>query len=220
MTETRAIHETVARSVGRIGNPSGRQPGRITNPSYRNVRHHSVKASRRTWLLLAVALLLYSASDLRADGGTLRLWERAGNYRVAVFTSPSPLRAGPVDISVFVQDATTGEQVPGAKVMVRLTSATGEVVEWPATTEAATNKLFYAAKFELPAAGLWETRIEIEGPAGKSLLTCPLEAEGPLPSWMGMWLWLGWPAVVVLLFCVHQYLVLRKSRADASSHSI
>jgi len=45
------------------------------------------------------------APIIRADGGTLRLWERAGNYKVAVFTDPTPLRAGPVDVSVFVQDA-------------------------------------------------------------------------------------------------------------------
>ena len=46
----------------------------------------------------------------------MRLSERAGGYRVTVFTDPTPLRAGPVDVSVFVQDADTGEPAAGVRV--------------------------------------------------------------------------------------------------------
>ena len=35
-----------------------------------------------------------------ADGGAVRLLERIGNYQIAVFTAPTPLRAGP-SISVY-----------------------------------------------------------------------------------------------------------------------
>ena len=65
-------------------------------------------------------LLVLSPCLARADGGTLCLLERANGYQVAVFTSPTPLRAGPVDISVLVQDTSTREQVPGARVVIRL----------------------------------------------------------------------------------------------------
>jgi hypothetical protein len=56
------------------------------------------------WLLLAAG-----TSAARADGGALRASRQCGDYRVSVFTSPTPLRAGPVDVSVLVQDAATGE---------------------------------------------------------------------------------------------------------------
>ena len=49
----------------------------------------------------------------------MRLSERMGGYQVTVFTSPAPLRAGPVDVSVFVQDADTGEPAAGVGVTVR-----------------------------------------------------------------------------------------------------
>ena len=42
-----------------------------------------------------------------------------GDFQITVFTAPTPFRAGPVDISVFVQDPLTGELIPEARVTVR-----------------------------------------------------------------------------------------------------
>src|SRR5262249_38640230 len=123
----------------------------------------SMNPNRRPlpWWLLPSALCLLP-SVLRADGGTLRLLERAGNYQVAVFTSPTPLRAGPVDVSVLVQDAATGECLPQAHVTVRLKAAvTGRNLEYPATTEGTTNRLFRAACFDLPEPGWWDMEVAV-----------------------------------------------------------
>src|SRR5216117_196444 len=101
--------------------------------------------------------ILHPSSFARADGGAMRLRQRAGGYQIAVFTSPSPFRAGPVDVSVLVQDAATGECVPEAQVTVCLKApGAGRTLECPATTEAATNRLFHAAVFELPEPGWWD----------------------------------------------------------------
>ena len=54
----------------------------------------------------------------RADGGTVRAITRDGRYQIAVFTSPAPLVAGVVDISVLVQDAETLAALPGTPVSV------------------------------------------------------------------------------------------------------
>src|SRR5215831_20221905 len=102
-------------------------------------------------LLLFSSFMLHISSFARADGGAVRLREKTGGYQLTVFTSPTPLRAGPVDVSVLVQDAATEEYVPNARVTVRLTArGTGQVLEYPATGEAATNKLLRAAEFQLP----------------------------------------------------------------------
>src|SRR6516162_2912160 len=109
-----------------------------------------MNVNRRTqpligWLLVS-SFILHPSSFARADGGAVRLRERAGGYQVTVFTAPTPFRAGPVDVSVLVLDAATGEYVPGARVTVRLTArGTGDVLECPATAAAATNKLLRAA---------------------------------------------------------------------------
>jgi hypothetical protein len=169
----------------------------------------------RLLLLSPCLLLCLSPCAARADGGTLCLLQRAGGYQVAVFSSPTPLRAGPVDISVLVQDASTGEQVPKAQVIVRLKlrGVTAPPLNCPATTEAATNKLFHAAKFDLPEAGRWDVEVRIDGPLGAASVRCELEAAEPLPRWREVWPWVGWPALVIVLFCVHQLLVRRRSRS-------
>ncbi|HEV3163089.1 MAG TPA: hypothetical protein VGZ22_03530, partial [Isosphaeraceae bacterium] len=62
-------------------------------------------------------LMIGSCSpEALADGGTLRVSERQGAYEVTVFTAPAFLRAGPVEISVLVQDSATGETAPESVV--------------------------------------------------------------------------------------------------------
>ena len=53
-----------------------------------------------------------------ADGGTLRFFGRRGDRLVTVFTVPAPLRAGPIDLSVLVQDAQTGRPITDLPIEV------------------------------------------------------------------------------------------------------
>jgi len=174
------------------------------------------KALRRIiWVLGASYLILYHSSLCRADGGTLRLCQRAGNYQVAVFTSPTPLRAGPVDLSVLVQDPTSGECALGAEVRVRLTAVrSGRMLEYPATSAAATNKLFQAAVFELPEAGVWDVEVSVQGSQGPASAHFPLEAGEPLPRWLDLWPWYTWPALAVALFSLYRVLARRRGPPD------
>ncbi len=163
--------------------------------------------------IIVISFLLTPSSLLHADGGAVRLREKVGNYQIAVFTSPTPLRAGLVDVSVLVQDATNGECVPVASVKVRLTArGTGQVLEYPATAEAATNKLFHAAVFPLPESGWWDVEVVVEGPHGSATIVFGVQADEPLPRWREMWPWFAWPGLVVALFGIHQILVGRRSR--------
>src|SRR2546430_16316182 len=104
-------------------------------------RHHFA------FRLLPVSALFLLPSLAAADGGTIRLSEQKGNYRITVFTSPTVLRAGPVDISVFLQDAATGEPASGVHVTIQAVwhGSPGVALHHPATKQAATNKLYYAA---------------------------------------------------------------------------
>jgi hypothetical protein len=171
--------------------------------------------------VFVLSLILPPSSFLRADGGTLCLLERVGGYQVAIFTSPTPLRAGPVDVSILVQDASTRERVPGARVVVRLKrhGTTEPALEYEATTEAATNKLFHAAKFDLPESGHWDIEVRVDGSLGPARVRCEVEAAGPLPRWLEVWPWVGWPVLAILLFGVHQRLVRRRARSPVvASH--
>ncbi len=171
-------------------------------------------------LALLTSLVLHLSSLARADGGAVRLRQRAGGYQIAVFTSPTPFRAGPVDVSVLVQDAATGECMPEARVTVCMKAhGAGRTIQRPATTEAATNRLFHAAVFVLPESGRWDVEVAIEAPHGPALLRFEVDADGPAPRWLELWPWFTWPAIVVVLFGLHQVLVRRKlpSRSRGAS---
>jgi hypothetical protein len=161
-------------------------------------------------LVLVCCFLFFPAPGLEADDGEVRLRERAGAYQVTVFTAPTPLCAGPVDVSVLVLDAATAEYVPQARVTVRLTArGTGEVLEHPATA-AATNKLFHVAVFELSEPGWWDVEVAVEGPRGSALLRFGVEADEPPPRWLELWPWFAWPALAVALFGLHRVLARRR----------
>jgi hypothetical protein len=164
--------------------------------------------------LLPLSVLFLSPSLAAADGGAVRLSERNGNYQITVFTSPAPLRAGPVDISVFIQNALSLEPVSAMKVTINATrrDSPDVVIHHPATTDAATNKLYYAAAFDLPEPGWYALEVSIAGALGDAHVQFDLDAAEPLPAWLAMWPWVGWPALAILLFGIHQLLVRWRPR--------
>jgi hypothetical protein len=168
--------------------------------------------------LLPAACCLLSGAAARADGGVPRLSERAGGYRLSVFTSPTPFRAGPVDVSVLVQDADSGELVSDVQVTIRAVPRgwPEQAIIHPATAETATNKLYRAAVFDLSEPGWWEMEVTVEGDRGPARVSFALEAGDPPPRWWALAPWIGWPALAVALFSLHLVLVRRKARCAGS----
>ena len=105
----------------------------------------------------------------------------------------------------------TGAPLTQVRVTIRMTKPGRLALEYPATTEAATNKLFHAAQFELPEPGRWEMQVQVEGLHGIAVIGGEVEAAEPLPRWPELWLWIGWPALVIALFGIHQVLAERRS---------
>jgi hypothetical protein len=158
-----------------------------------------------------IVLLGMAAKPVRADGGTLQISEKTNGYQLSVFTSPSPLRAGPVDVSVLVQSATTGEVLPDAAVQIHLTKLNSPSLTNKATHQAATNKLLQAAQIELPEAGQWTLTVDAEGEHGLACVKCQLEVAEPLPRWRELWPWFAWPALPIVLFCIIKTLTPERS---------
>lgn len=122
-------------------------------------------------LSAAAALLALLSAPLLANGGTVRI-SRApvGPYFVTVYSSPTPLRTGEVDISVLVQDSADSvvEDAP-IEVEAHPVGAVGmsaDPIRRGATRQQATNKLFRAAKFDVEVEGEWEFRIHVGGDEG------------------------------------------------------
>jgi hypothetical protein len=168
---------------------------------------------------LALGWLGASAcSAARGDGGTVRMSGRVGSHEVTVFTSPTPVRVGPVDISVLIQDSASGEPVADERVRIEISprDRSGPVLNQVATTETATNKLFYAARFELPEPGAWDVEVHIQESPGVAPLRFTLPVAPALPRWLSLWAWIAWPALAVLVYGVHRFLVRTAARRPGS----
>jgi len=145
------------------------------------------------------------------DGGTVQLSEVRGDIRATVFTSPNPLRAGPVDISVMLQNSNSGTIVEDAQTFVRITSdASTATIAAEATRAAATNKLMLAAVVNIPAPGVWHVRLETLLGAQRETLSFTMNVGPPQPRWTAEWLSLGWPIVAVGLFVIHRWRIARR----------
>ncbi len=177
--------------------------------------HHSQKTTVAGIILLAVVIL--SPSFARADGGTVRLSEVVGSYRISLFTSPAPFRAGPVDISVMLQDAANSTPISEARITLKMwpLDRPSEAIIQTASTTGATNKLMQAAVFELPEPGWWELHVIVEGPLGHAEAHCQVEAAEPWPHWFTLVPWIAWPLVPIALFGIHLLLVRRRSDCTA-----
>ena len=164
------------------------------------------------WLLPVSAILLVPSFAV-ADGGALRLSEQKDGYRIAVFTTPTPLRAGLADISVLVQEAATEE--PASGILVSITAQKHDAqcgaIYQTATTQAATNKLYYAATFNLPESGWYSVEVSIIGAKGATKAGFDVEAGEPLPPALTVLPWVGWPLLAIVLFFIHQLLVRSRS---------
>ncbi len=148
-----------------------------------------------------------------ADGGRVVLMERQGAYRISVFTSPDPLRAGPIDISVLLQNAETGQPLTSVPMNVTLkpSGRPGPTIRAVATNDAATNKLLSAALMDLPTPGSWDVEISYFAGQGAGPVRFTIKAGEQSIAWTGVWPWFSWPAGVVILFGIHRRLVAQKA---------
>ena len=184
----------------------------------------SVREMRSLSIILISCLLSLGpcSAVALADGGRVALMERQGAYRISVFTSPDPLRAGPIDISVLLQDAETGMPITNAQVNVSLTQSSGHgrTIHAVATSDAATNKLLRAALVELPEPGLWDIEIVCLAQQGSARVQFTADAGPRSAGWMNVWPWFSWPAAAVMMFVIHRRLVSRSKVALERSETL
>src|SRR5437868_14526508 len=113
----------------------------------------------------ALICLAIMPAIVLADAGAVRVSQRYGNRQITVFTDPTPLRAGPVDVSILVQDTTTGGAILDDAITINVAplGRSSTATHHRATNAAANNKLFQAAQFDLPRAGQWEFTVDVQG---------------------------------------------------------
>jgi hypothetical protein len=147
----------------------------------------------------------------QADGGTVCLRETSGPFLVTVFVSPYPLRVGPADISVLVQDQRTGGVVldPVIKLAIHPVLANGSHLLTQARSELATNRLLHAARLDLPDPGRWVLNVSVSRGREETVLSTTLQVEPGTNRIAVVWPFLLFPPLAIGLFAIHQ--VLKRS---------
>lgn len=145
----------------------------------------------------------------RGDAGLVRLSEKVGPYRLTVMTSPTPLRAGPVEISIFVESV--ADRSLAAEVTVNIAPRDHPDDGKDYRLEA--NPLGTTVNVDLSRGGWWQLRLTIDGLVGNAEKTLLLEVGDALPRWREMMFWVALPLVPIGLYIVHQWLVRRRDHA-------
>jgi len=125
-------------------------------------------------------------------GGEVCSMESAGPFLITIFTDPTPLRTGPVDISVLVQEGNSGQPLLDAIVTVRLQEQKPgkSPILVRATRQSSANKLLYSTLVDLSTPGWWGLQVNVEQQAVSAQAVCTVMVT-PARSWIfSFWLYL------------------------------
>jgi hypothetical protein len=166
--------------------------------------------------LAAVLALGMWAGAAYGDGGAMLLHQEAGPFTVTLFASPQPLQTGDADLSVMVQDRSSGEVLLDPVIDLDLAPEAGTT---PAVTVrlargAATNRLLQAATADFPKPGKWRLALTVSRAGSVAHLSteCTVEPESSRAALV--WFYMLLPAGVIVLFVLHQALKLRHHPAQ------
>jgi len=160
---------------------------------------------------LITLLLCLFCGHAFADGGRLRFSSVSGPFLITLFSTPEPLTPGPIDLSVMVQDARSGDVLSDAHVGIDLLQQNGDgsTIHAEATHGMAVNKLLQAADIEIPASGSWRMRITVHQGSRSTVLDTAIPVEPGSRKTKLVWIFGSLPVLALVLFTLHQ---LQKSQ--------
>lgn len=160
--------------------------------------------------VLGVAILFASAIMVRGDGGVVLWQQTSGSITVTAFTTQSPLRIGPADISFLIENNEQSRPILDARVFVALEDANGVTARGEATRDQARNKLLYCSVMNLVKPGPGRMKVIVTDGSEKHDLDTEVEVSGRQSPLIEHWKLLTFPFMIAILFVFHQRLVWKK----------
>lgn len=181
---------------------------------------------RRLCLTLLASAFL-AAVSCRGDGGAIIARQSVNGLDLTVFASPVPLRAGPVDVSVLVQQG--DKAILDAAVEVAWKAGSTSSPEWlppcckmdfhaekiPALRAHSNNRFLYSAIVPMKSAGPSELVIRVSQGEREAALSCDIEVRRSTPPVLAFWPWLVLPPVAIAGFALHQNLTRSRPRGGS-----
>jgi hypothetical protein len=173
----------------------------------------------RVVVIFAVILLLVRTSW--GDGGAIQFQGDTESLHVTIFTFPPDLSAGPVDITVLVQDRTRLDPLLDATATLDLTPQNSNGLKQAAWTPPACvipsslsgipaklghgeNRLLYGALVEIPYNGIWNLKISIRRYSKIESVSTILHVNQPAAPPLAYWHLFILPPLGVLCFVLNQ----------------
>jgi hypothetical protein len=187
---------------------------------------------------LIFLLLLFLARTSWADGGAIQFQGDAGPFHVTVFTLPPILSAGPVDVTVLIQDRSKLDPLLDALVTLDLAAQAGAASDkpflrkeaWtppacalnvpaslaniPAKLTHGENRLLYGALVQVPYSGIWKLKVNIQRDSESQSVETLLKVNSPAPPPLAYWQLFILPPVAVFGFILNR--MARKSRSSGA----
>jgi len=166
--------------------------------------------------LLFPTLLILAQAPSWADGGRVQLRQETGDLVITVFTSPTPLSVGPVDLSLLLQNRNGLEPVLDASVSLVLVHADSNI-EFQArpSREQARNKLLYAAPVIFSRPGKWRMSVTVRRNEKEVAAAGTLDVAPSPGRELSLAGFLAFPPIMIMLFVVRERLLRRRSRRGA-----
>ena len=132
----------------------------------------------------------------------------AQGWRVSLLASPWPLRAGPAEFGVLLQDVGTREPLLDAELQLELHRIDSPAPRiWaPTVRGAGGNPLLYSARLELSAPGRWQVRVREADASLPPLAVIDVDVAPAASLFARHAGALSFPLFAVALFGLHQYL--------------
>jgi hypothetical protein len=166
---------------------------------------------RALYPLAAFLMLTMGATAARADGGAMLLHQDTGAFTITLFAAPQPLHTGAADLSVMVQDRSSGEIL--LDPVIDLTVAPADANATQQTVRLgkgqASNRLLQASTVHFSSAGNWRIALAVRRGNDTAQLSAECTVEPDRSRATLVWFYVLLPVAIILLFVLHQALKLR-----------
>jgi len=161
---------------------------------------------RWSFLLIVFIFLSPLVQIARADGGVVIFQQTSPPFNITLFSTEMPLRPGPADLSVLLEQPDGHSPILDAQVLLELEHEGGMIIHAEATRIQARNKLLYCSLINLPAAGHWKTRIDIRRGDTRTEALSDLLVASPQPVFLSHWELIAAPPTIIIVFMLNRWL--------------
>jgi hypothetical protein len=161
--------------------------------------------------LAAFLMLTMGATAARADGGAMLLHQDSGAFTVTLFAAPQPLHTGDADLSVMVQDRSSGEVLLDPTIDLMVAPQAAEVNQQTVRLAKgqASNRLLQASTVHFSSAGKWRIALTVRRGNDTAQLSTECTVDPDRSRATLVWFYVLLPVGIILLFVIHQVLKLR-----------